>query len=189
MSRKRFIAAQIIWFFTAIISGLAGSAGDSEMIPFVVFIAFIMSGFIMKWGKIDKEKNQDTGVLAYQGHVTARVVATALIWMSYLAGSVTAVMEMAGWGVLLALILMIPAIVFTGLLWAWERISGVADQRMQAVSDQQEKRKRERIDTVLRDLSDGDLLRLRERLSDGVIDEEALYDRFVGDDGELAYHQ
>ncbi len=189
MGRKRFIAAQIIWFIAAIMSGLMGNAREGQIIPFVIFTAFILTGFILKWGKISKDKNQDSNVMGYQGHVTPRVVATALIWISYLTGSVTAVIEMAGWGVLLALILMIPAIVFTGLLWAWERISGVADQRRQAVSEQQEKRKRERIDTVLRDLSDDDLLRLRERLSDGVIDEDILYNRFVGDDGELAYHQ
>src|SRR5690242_3110825 len=35
-----------------------------------------------------------------------------------------------------------------------------------------EKRKRDRIDTVLRDLSDEDLLRLRRRLLDGTISEE-----------------
>jgi hypothetical protein len=36
-------------------------------------------------------------------------------------------------------------------------------------------------------LSDADLLRLRDRLTDGGIDDEALYERFVGDDGELVY--
>lgn len=50
-----------------------------------------------------------------------------------------------------------------------------------------EKRKRDRIDAVLRDLSDDDLVRLRERLATGHIDDDLLYDRMVGDDGELAY--
>lgn len=187
MSRKRFFAAQFIWLITALVAGISGAEGTGEAIPFAIFTAFIMTGFIMKWGKQDKNDSQNSGVMGYQGHVTARVIATGLIWITYLGGSVAAVMEMAGWGVLLAAILMIPAIVFTGLLWAWERISGIADQRMQAVSEQGEKRKRERIDTVLRDLSDDDLLSLRERLTDGAIDDEALYDRFVGDDGELIY--
>lgn len=48
-----------------------------------------------------------------------------------------------------------------------------------------EKRKRERLDTVLRDLSNDDLIALRERLQDGTIDDEILYEQMVGDDGEL----
>lgn len=185
MSRKRFIVAQIIWFFAALISGIAGNARSGEIILVVVFIAFIMSGFIMRWGKIDSKENQNMGVMGYQNNVVVRVMATALIWITYLGGSVAAVIEMAGWGVLLAIVLMIPAIVFTGLLWAWERISGVTQQRLQAVSEEGEKRKRDRIDNVLRDLSDKDLLRLRERLSDGDIDDDLLYEHIVGDDGEL----
>ena len=51
------------------------------------------------------------------------------------------------------------------------------------------KRKRERIDDILRDLSDDELLDLRDRLSDGAIDEDSLYERFIGDDGELVYTQ
>ena len=50
---------------------------------------------------------------------------------------------------------------------------------------QKEKRKRERIDAVLRDLSNEDLKRLKQRLEDGIISEEMLYDQIVGDDGEL----
>ena len=48
-----------------------------------------------------------------------------------------------------------------------------------------EKRKRERIDSVLRDLSNEDLLVLQQRLQDGNIDDDLLYEHIVGDDGEL----
>lgn len=48
-----------------------------------------------------------------------------------------------------------------------------------------EKRKRENIDSVLRDLSDEDLLRLRRRLLDGTIKDYALEEALVGEDGEL----
>jgi hypothetical protein len=48
-----------------------------------------------------------------------------------------------------------------------------------------EKRKRDRIDSVLRDLSDEDLLRLRHRLLDGTINDERLEEALVGEDGEL----
>ena len=50
-------------------------------------------------------------------------------------------------------------------------------------SNTMEKRKRERIDTVLRDLSDDDLHRLRTRLS--TMDDDDLEQQLIGDDGEL----
>ncbi|GAB5494146.1 MAG: hypothetical protein Phog2KO_43610 [Phototrophicaceae bacterium] len=46
------------------------------------------------------------------------------------------------------------------------------------------KAKREKIDTMLRDMSDDELLELKQRLSTGDYDEDALLD-YVSDDGEL----
>jgi hypothetical protein len=48
-----------------------------------------------------------------------------------------------------------------------------------------EKKKRERIDSVLHDLSDEDLLRLRHRLTDGTINNASLEEALIGEDGEL----
>jgi hypothetical protein len=48
-----------------------------------------------------------------------------------------------------------------------------------------EKRKRETLDNVLRDLSDEQLDTLRRRLQDGTIDDDVLERRIVGADGEL----
>jgi hypothetical protein len=48
-----------------------------------------------------------------------------------------------------------------------------------------EKKKREQIDSVLRDLSDDDLLRLKERLVNGTISESHLEDVLVGEDSDL----
>jgi hypothetical protein len=50
---------------------------------------------------------------------------------------------------------------------------------------ERQKRKRDRIDAALRQMSDEELLQLRQRLSAGDIDEEMLYNRLVGDDGEF----
>jgi hypothetical protein len=47
-----------------------------------------------------------------------------------------------------------------------------------------EKSKRQRIDTMLRDMSDEDLLELKQRLSTGSINEENILD-YLGEDGEL----
>jgi hypothetical protein len=52
-----------------------------------------------------------------------------------------------------------------------------------------EKRKRDRLDTVLHDLSDADLLRLRQRLNDGTINDDALEEHLIGEDGELLYQE
>ena len=46
------------------------------------------------------------------------------------------------------------------------------------------KAKRERIDTMLRDMSDDELLELKQRLSTGDYNEDSLLD-YVSDDGEL----
>lgn len=187
MKRWRFWAAQFIWLMATLISGIAGSEGDGEVIPVVLLFAFVLSGFTLGWGA--KGKNEDeNSVTAYNGHVVARVMATALIWITYMGGSVASVMEMAGWGVLLALILMVPAIAFTGLIWTWERISGVAGNRMQSMAEQAEKRKRSRVDSVLSDLSDNDLARLRDRLADSEREDERVFDH-VSDDGELVYRR
>ncbi|GAB5494496.1 MAG: hypothetical protein Phog2KO_47110 [Phototrophicaceae bacterium] len=66
----------------------------------------------------------------------------------------------------------------------YENLSADAPQA-DTEADNMEKRKRERIDTVLRDLSSDDLQSLRQRLQDGNIDDDLLYDHMVGDDGEL----
>ena len=47
-----------------------------------------------------------------------------------------------------------------------------------------EKAKRQRIDNLLRDMSDDDLVTLKQRLSDGEVSEDTILD-FIGDDGEL----
>jgi len=52
-----------------------------------------------------------------------------------------------------------------------------------------EKRKRDRIDSVLRDLSSEDLQRLKQRLGDGTLDDDVLYDEFVGDDEDVLYRE
>ncbi|MGB7338496.1 MAG: hypothetical protein WBC91_06350 [Phototrophicaceae bacterium] len=75
-----------------------------------------------------------------------------------------------------------------GIVWRYNitlsLIDDEADTSDTVTHQQTEKRKRQALDDVLRDLSDDDLVRLRQRLSDGSIDDEILYDQLVGDDGE-----
>ena len=56
--------------------------------------------------------------------------------------------------------------------------------RLNFRGEQQEKSKRERIDTMLRDMSDEDLMELKQRLSDGDMTDESILD-YLSDDGEL----
>jgi hypothetical protein len=73
------------------------------------------------------------------------------------------------------------------IIWGiWNLEIGVRQRRLAPKKEATvEKKKRERIDSVLRDLSDEDLLRLRRRLLDGTIKDYALEEALVGEDGEL----
>lgn len=105
-----------------------------------------------------------------------------LMWVAYLA--FLAIIQWnvdGGWFFGVAGITMLPLIVGMAGIWRMYR-----DDASYSYQEQdEEKRKRDRLDSVLRDLSDEDLIRLRERLSDGAIDDEVLYQQMVGADGEL----
>lgn len=86
--------------------------------------------------------------------------------------------------------LMLTILINLGI-WFGEGIARAFDDEMYdnlaetSATDELEKRKRERIDTVLRDMSNEDLHILQQRLQDGNINDEVLYEHIVGDDGEL----
>jgi hypothetical protein len=185
MTRWRFWITQIFWLSAATTAALTASRGSEGSLVMIGLLAsFVISGFLMKWGSTKHGQEQETRI---QSFMIPRVIATAFMWLMYLAGIFVSVTEIGGWAILLALVLMIPLIAVSGLMWTWERISGVKQARMLNATEHQEKRKREGIDSVLRDLSDDDLLRLRERLVDGSVNDEFLYEQLVGDDGELMY--
>ena len=119
-------------------------------------------------------------------------IATIIIWVTYLAmiwASMTTG-QLGAWAILLAFVLMIPLIPIMGMIWAAPFIFGhnseASKAKQQQLSwDEVEKRKRDRLDAVLRNLSDEDLERLKQRLSDGTVNDNKLYQHLVGDDGEL----
>lgn len=104
-----------------------------------------------------------------------------LMWITYLAFLIIAgdAIE-GGWLFALAMVAAVPLLTGMGVVWRMYR----EDQRTVSYEDQ-EKRKRDRLDEVLRDLSDDDLIRLRERLSDGTVDDDLLYEQMLGTDGEF----
>jgi hypothetical protein len=112
--------------------------------------------------------------------------ATAVMWLSYLAMIWFSFTPLGIWAILLAFVLMMP--LMGAMAFMWTTKAGERREPMIKVeSGETEKRKRERLDSVLRDLSDDELMRLKERLMDGTVDDGVLYDRIVGEDGELQY--
>src|SRR5262245_29442940 len=80
---------------------------------------------------------------------------------------------------MIAIVLIGAAVGMTGFLWRSGNFetSGLQEQH-------KEKVKRDRIESVLRNLSNEELTALKKRLSTGAIDDDVLYD-YLGDDGEL----
>lgn len=119
-----------------------------------------------------------------------RVIVAGVMWIAYLVFLWTAMQSIGGWVIPLALVLMIGLIRMTSLLYQ-DKDGASSSTVNQSLNDnyanEQEKRKRERIDNVLRDLSTEDLEALKQRLADGLIDDDMLEERIVGigDDGEL----
>ena len=115
-----------------------------------------------------------------------RAAATVIMWIAYLAMVWTALIfgQLGAWAILLAFVLMMPLIPISAMMWG--AIGGHGQQQEKQVSwDEVEKRKRDRLDAVLRNLSDEDLERLKKRLSDGTVNDGKLYQHLIGDDGEL----
>jgi len=115
-----------------------------------------------------------------------RAAATVIMWIAYLAMVWTSMIfgNLGVWAILLAFVLMMPLIPISAMMWGAIGNQGNFHDK-QAKRDEVEKRKRDRLDAVLRDLSDEDLQRLKRRLSDGTVDDSKLYQHLIGDDGEL----
>jgi hypothetical protein len=115
----------------------------------------------------------------------SRTVVTLMIWASIavalfglflsggMAGGLT-VIHLA-----IAIVLIGAVVGMTGFLW---RSSNFEASDLQ--EQYNEKAKRDRIESVLRNLSNDELTALKKRLSTGAIDDDVLYD-YLGDDGEL----
>ena len=117
-----------------------------------------------------------------------RLTATRYIWVT-MGVSIFSLFLSAGMAdgleathVILGIAICIAGFLSTGMVWSWGELGNTSAVDMEA----QEKVKRERIDGVLRDLSNEELVALKNRLSDGNVDDDALYQRMtLSDDGEL----
>ena len=106
---------------------------------------------------------------------------TIALWLSYVVTIIYLVNSIGVLTIPIAAIMMVPLIVMMNFLWRKPKRESLDSLNMQNT----EKRKRQRIDDMLSDMSDEELFELRQRLQDGTYDEDYLYDNVVGDDGEL----
>jgi hypothetical protein len=117
-----------------------------------------------------------------------KAAATTIVWTMLTGGFVTAftfVGESLGEDIVgLAFIMLFAAVMVSGFIWNWGRIGDTqATDKQQHETDYQEKHKNDRLGQALRDLSNDELVRLRERLATGEIDERDL-EIALGDDAD-----
>lgn len=183
--RLRFLLSQIIWLVLAVVLLASGNYFGAPVAGIIgTFLVFGLTGLVMRWGaRADAPARSDNIALT----IIARLFATVTLWITYLGILAFALTEIGWVTIVLAFILFIPLLASNYMLWRGQR----DDKPINFSFDFEEtqKRKRDRIDNVLRDLSDKDLMRLRERLADGTIDDNILYKQIVGDDGELIDYQ
>jgi hypothetical protein len=113
-----------------------------------------------------------------------QALATIVIWVLVIAGTAIGSVFLApqmGEEVLgFFFMLFAAAIVCTGFIWKWGQMPGQSKQDKQKnaaynyEADYDEKRKRDRLSNALKSLSDDDLIRLRERIARGEIQEDDL---------------
>jgi hypothetical protein len=181
VSRWRFFLAQFLWVALAI--GVL--MGTNEYVPAAVLVPivlmFVVTGFLMQWGG----GNRDS---AANDNTVIRALVTGFMWLIYVGSIMAGAMSIGAVVIPLAVIFMFPLLAMSAFMW--DLPSKIRDIRLaerginvNATSDV-EKRKRDRLDTVLRDLSDRDLVRLKQRLAHRMIDDEDIQ-YLLDDDGEL----
>lgn len=108
-----------------------------------------------------------------------RIKLTRTIWIVMMVGIIAAstfTISRLGPAVLgLVFLMVVPTIVVTGFIWQWG--APFANQGMSSSNQEEtEKAKRDRIEAVLRRLSDTQLQTLRERITSGELSDEDLSD-------------
>jgi hypothetical protein len=110
----------------------------------------------------------------------SKIALTVFIWLStivsFLATLAIAADILQGAIIPIVVFLFGAAIVINGFIWQW-------GQQEKSSDAEAEKRKRERIDTMIRNMSDEDLMRLKRRLGESDFDDAVGLD----EDGELVY--
>jgi hypothetical protein len=180
-SRWHFFFAQFLWI--ALAFGLLVST--SEYVPAAVLVPitaiFVITGFIMQWGSGNRES-------ASNDNTVIKALVTGFMWLIYVGAVMGGMMSVGAIVIPLAFIFMFPLLAMSAFMW--DLPSKIRDIRLAErginvnEGSDVEKRKRDRLDAVLRDLSDRDLVRLKQRLAHRMIDDEDIQ-LMLDDDGEL----
>ena len=177
--RIKFFLAQISWVVFAFIMALfVSDRSDPATVILPIIAMFVITGFLLNWGKSQESGGSSDNVLIRSG-------ITGFMWLVYVGAVIAGAMELGAVIIPLAVILMIPLLALNAFMWG---IAGrLRELRMTDAAESSaeiEKRKRDRLDKVIRDLSDEDLLRLKHRLMNrDIVDDDLEY--MLGDDGEL----
>jgi len=117
-----------------------------------------------------------------------RLKLTRTIWIAMvigiIAGSAVTAPFLGGWVLGLAFLMVIATIVVTGFIWQWGAPFAQFESSSSSNRDENEKVKRDRIETVLRRLSDTELQNLRDHISSGQLSDEDVQD-ILEDPGEF----
>jgi hypothetical protein len=113
-----------------------------------------------------------------------KAIITGVMWLSYLAMLWFTLPQLGTWTILLAFVMMMPLMGGMNFMWVGRR-EGRREKMTINRNVMVEKRKREKIDSVLYDLSDEELMSLKERLLEGELDEDVLHKAIMHDDGEI----
>ncbi|MCA9890453.1 MAG: hypothetical protein KC546_18865 [Anaerolineae bacterium] len=116
-----------------------------------------------------------------------KAIASVIIWIAYLVGILLLgqTFELGGGIIALAFVLMLPVMAITVPMWENKGSQPSGDEKTN--EDAVEKRKRDRLDAILRELSDEQLAALKQRLTEPDFEDEVRY--MLGDDGELVTEQ
>lgn len=176
MRRWRFFLAQVLWAI-AVIFAVEMNLTDPGAVLALAGVMFLVSGVLMQWGGIREQMVEKD-----RSNTVARTLATTFMWLIYVGATMAGVEEVGPLMIPLSIILMVPLLAMSAFMWD---IPGKTRfSQYTAQTEEAEKRKRDRLDAVLRDLSDDELLRLKQRLSSGTVDDDHLQ-YLLGDDGEL----
>lgn len=118
-----------------------------------------------------------------------KAIATAVVWTMITGGFLLAfifVGETLGEAIIgMVFLMLLAGVLVSGFVWNWGRIdtAGSMSDALDSEMRYREKRKNDRLGQALRDLSNDELMRLRQRLASGEIDEQDL-EAALGDEAE-----
>ena len=99
--RIKFFLAQILWVVTAFMMALFIGPDVPEMVIFPILAMFVITGFLLNWGKSQDSSGKGDNTLVLAG-------VSGFMWLIYVGAVIAGAMELGAVIIPLAIILMIP---------------------------------------------------------------------------------